>query len=294
MEEIQKMEETPGEKDQAVPVPVPVPDGGDPLITPLKVVQTFLAAIKARPRPQELAKNYILCFFKRTYLPWMSGKNAPAHFQHEGFEGAAFVEATNAESHKRYLKYIWRRNNFIEEKRLRLLAEAPSLHLRAESDDEELPPASSPAKPQKPKLDLDNVTFVESFGMLRRMRRRQGNLHKTIKTKLMLGYRLVPVAEGDDSNGQSFEICLASYSVGYPVQHSRMVSEPVDIVYNSSDSNDSSDSSDSSDSFDSSDSSDASELPEIIPLSVARKRCSTSKAQGGQPKRRPGRNALPL
>ncbi|XP_020815441.1 cell cycle negative regulator roughex-like isoform X2 [Drosophila serrata] len=262
------MEESLGEENKTVAV-----NDGTPELMPLKVVQKFIAANKYGFKCQELAKNYILSFLKRTYVPWMSGKNVPAFFQHKGFKHAAFLRTSEAESHKWSLKSKWMRNHWIVEQKARHLAEAPSLHLRAGSDDEERPPTPMLRQPPKPKLDLDNVTFVASHGVLRKMCRRNGcpYLEKPIKVKLTLGYRLVPL--GFD-NGQSFEICLAIYEE---------VPEPVLSEFSNF--------SGSFNTFDSSDTSDSSGS-DIVTLVGARKRRSAFNAKEGKPERKPARNVL--
>ncbi|KAH8265785.1 hypothetical protein KR038_000419, partial [Drosophila bunnanda] len=198
--------------------PLPLP----PEITPLEVVEEFVAAANSGNIGRELSDDCVLSFFGRP----RSGATKSASFfrlfisgvyQHEGFEEANFVSPTKAEMLKvRFMRcFSWARQRIVEERKVR--KRASSLHLRAESDDEdEQLPSRCRAQlvtPQRPASnDLDKVKFVEANGVLKSLSTDHSEtglgFGNTRTVHLTLGYRQLPLAFG---NKRHIDICLAVY-----------------------------------------------------------------------------------
>ncbi|KAH8338066.1 hypothetical protein KR059_004808, partial [Drosophila kikkawai] len=202
--------------------PSPLPDE----ITPLEVVQEFVAAANSGSIGRELADDCVISFFGRHsrgsavsagyFRVFISSR-----YQHEGFEKATFVSPAKVENLKlRFMRsFSWARRRMVEEQKVQKVQQrATSLHLRAESDDEdEQPPPSrctaelvTPPRPVS--QGLDQVKFVAAKGVLKSLSADYSDndldFGHTRTIRLTLGYRQVPLAFGQ---GRHIDICLAVY-----------------------------------------------------------------------------------
>ncbi|KAH8289702.1 hypothetical protein KR054_009568, partial [Drosophila jambulina] len=193
-----------------------------PEITPLEVVQEFVAAANSGSIGRELSDDCVLNFFGRhsrgaTVSAGYFRVFVSARYQHEGFEEATVVSPAKAEILRvRFMRcFSWARRRIIEEQKVR--ERATSLHLRAESDDEDeqLPnrcPALLLTPPRAASHDLNQVKFVEANGVLKSLRTDSSDdgfdFGNARPLHLTLGYRQLPLAFG---NGRHIDICLALY-----------------------------------------------------------------------------------
>ncbi|KAH8235770.1 hypothetical protein KR032_007007, partial [Drosophila birchii] len=196
-------------------------------ITPLEVVQEFVAAANSDSLGRELSDDCVLSFFGRhsrgaTVSSSYFRLFIASRYQHEGFEEAHYVSPARAEILKvRFMRcFSWTRRRMAEEEKVR--ERATSLHLRAESDDEDeqqqqqqLPSrcrAQLVTPPRSASHGLDQVKFVEADGILRSIKADYTDdgldFGSTRCMHLTLGYRQLPLAFGKK---QHIDICLAVY-----------------------------------------------------------------------------------
>ncbi|KAH8376327.1 hypothetical protein KR200_010483, partial [Drosophila serrata] len=198
--------------------PLPLP----PEITPLEVVQEFVAAANRGSIVQELSDDCVLSYFGRhsrgaTVSAGFFRMFISTRYQHEGFQEANFVSPAKADILKlRFMRcFSWVRRRMVEERKVS--KQPTSLHVRAESDDEDeqLPSRCraqlvTPPRPGSP--DLDEVKFVEANGVLQSLSTEFFDdgleFGNTRTLQLTLGYRQLPLAFG---NKRHIDICLVVY-----------------------------------------------------------------------------------
>lgn len=215
----------------------PLDDSVRNIPTPHDIVIQFVTSVDTGSIRSELAEDCIFSFFGRH----VRGVNAImgyvrtqllGRFQHERFDRAQIV----SQSHELILKERFGRSFDVVRRRIYEQKErerATTLHLRAESDDEEVPsryPVQLVTPPRASSHSMDQLTFVEACGVLESLRDSNFSggldLGDLVPMHLTLGYRLTPVVLG---NLRAIEICLAIYEK-YPLKLNRSTLVPPPTV----------------------------------------------------------------
>ncbi|KAH8409112.1 hypothetical protein KR009_007621, partial [Drosophila setifemur] len=199
--------------------------------SPRDIILEFVAALDNGSVRSELADDCILNFFGR-HVRGVSAvmgyvrSQLLGRFQHERFDEAQVV----SEANELLLRERFARS--FDQVRRRLLEQkeaerSTTMHLRAESDDEELPsryPVQLVTPPRPSSHPMDQLLFVEACGVLESLR--DGNffggldLGDSLQVHLTLGYRHIPLPIS-----RGVEVCLAVYE-RYPLTMSRSTLVP--------------------------------------------------------------------
>lgn len=198
----------------------------------------FVTSVDTGSVRSELAEDCIFSFFGRH----VRGVNAImgyvrtqllGRFQHERFDRAQIV----SQGHELILKERFGRSFDVVRRRIYEQKErerATTLHLRAESDDDEEVPSRYPVQlvtpPRASSHSMDQLTFVEACGVLESLRDSNFSggldLGDLVPMHLTLGYRLTPLVLG---SLPAVEICLAIYEK-YPLKLNRSTLVPPPTV----------------------------------------------------------------
>ncbi|XP_017087407.2 cell cycle negative regulator roughex [Drosophila bipectinata] len=204
--------------------------------SPHDILTEFVTSMDSGAMRSELADDCIFQFFGRhvrgaTSIMGYVRSQLLGIFHHERFVNTQIV----SQAHELILKETFGRSFDAVRRRIYEQKEqdrATTLHLRAESDDEEVP-SSNPINvqlvtpPRASSVSMDQLTFIEACGVLKRLEKGtfSGGIIRgdRVPLHLTLGYRLTPFVF---QNRRIIEICLAVYEK-YPLKLNRSTLEPM-------------------------------------------------------------------
>ncbi|KAH8317296.1 hypothetical protein KR074_002240, partial [Drosophila pseudoananassae] len=201
---------------------------------PLDIMTQFVTSMDAGSMCSELAEDCIFNFFGRhvrgvTSIMRYVRSQLLGMFHHHEFHNAQIVSLP----HELLLQERFGRSFDAVRRRIYEQKErepATTLHLRAESDDEEVPRTYSVglATPPRPSShSMSELTFIEACGILKSVSNSRFpgilDLDEVVPLHLTLGYRPTPFVL---ENRRTIEICLVVYEK-YPLKLNRSTLEPL-------------------------------------------------------------------
>ncbi|EDV45972.1 cell cycle negative regulator roughex [Drosophila erecta] len=205
--------------------------------TPLEVIHEFIKGVDDGTLRRDLAEDCILSYYSRNVrgakaITGFLRTQVTRRYRHENFEEAARL----AKGDEILLQARFGRSFDAERRRIyeeKALEGATTMHLHAESDDEEVNEEFSTSlitPPRPSSYNLNSLKYVEACGLLnRRDEYVYGGLDmgESCAVHLTLGYRSTRLPSGQVSG---FEICLVVYDRGLTSLKRSTLNEPKSAI----------------------------------------------------------------